>query len=192
MATEKGKPRTLEFVITYLEMTSRPKLAVMTPTGMKLALLRAEQPTISYYRYLYNTVGEPWLWWERRALSDGDLRRTLDDNRVEVYVLYVGGVPAGFAELDRRNPPDIDLAFFGLMPEFIGRGLGQYFLNTVIGLAWTYKPHRLTVNTCNYDHPKAVQTYQRAGFTPFDQKRRDVADPRQTGLLPPDIVHPND
>ncbi|MCP4328155.1 MAG: GNAT family N-acetyltransferase [Alphaproteobacteria bacterium] len=192
MASSPKKPRILDFVITYLEMTGPPKLSVIMPSGRKLALLRAEEPTVSFYRYLYNTVGEPWLWWERRALADDALRAIIEDDKIDVYVLYANGVPAGFAELDRRRLPEIDLAFFGLIPEFIGQGLGRYFLNVIIETAWSLKPRRLTVNTCNFDHPKAIQTYQRAGFVPYDQKHRAVKDPRDIGLISADISHPND
>jgi GNAT superfamily N-acetyltransferase len=192
MASNPGKPRVLEVVITYLEMTARSNLSVVAPAGVKIAVLRAEQPTISFYRYLYNTVGEPWFWWQRRAMSDDELRIILEDDKVAVFVLYVNGVPAGFAELDRREPPDVALAYFGLVPEFIGRGLGQYFLNTVIGTAWSYEPRRIMVDTCNLDHPKAIQTYQRVGFVPYDQKRVEIEDPRDTGLIPADVPLPND
>jgi len=192
MSAKSKTPRILEFVITYLEMTARPTLTVLIPTGVKLALLRAEAPTVSFYRYLYNTVGEPWLWWERRVLSDDELRAILDADGIEIYVLYVNGVPAGFAELDRHAQPEIDLAYFGLVPEFIGRGLGRYFLNAVVEMAWSFKPRRLTVNTCNFDHPKALAAYQRAGFTPYGQNRVAVEDPRDRGIIPADVTHAND
>ena len=191
--TPKSKtPKILKFVVTYLEMTAPPTLSVIMPSNVKLALLRAEQPTVSFYRYLYNTVGEPWLWWERRQMSDEKLRKILDTEGIELYVLYVNGVPAGFAELDRRKPPDVDLVYFGLIPDFIGRGLGRYFLNAIIKLAWSYKPRRLTVNTCNFDHPMALRAYQRAGFNPIDQSHIDVDDPRDRGIIPADISHAND
>ena len=192
MPGKTGKPRMLDFVITYLEMTEKPRITPFVPTGMKLALLHAEPPLLSFYRYLYNTVGEPWLWWERRAMDDATLKAHVENEKVEIYVLYCNGVPAGYGELDRRQKPEIELAYFGLIPDFIGRGLGQYLLNTIVDIAWSYDPTRLIVNTCNWDHPKAVQTYQRAGFAPYDQKRRQVPDPRDKGIIPATLRHAND
>ena len=175
----------LETTITHLEMTRRPPHPhVSPPSGTKLALLRAQQPTVAFYRFLYNAVGEPWLWWERRALGDKELARILQDERVEIYVLYVNGVPAGYAELDRRTPPEIDLAYFGLMPEFIGRGLGPHLLTWAIDTAWNHEPRRLTVNTNTLDHPKALALYQRYGFRPYRQEQKLFDDPRVTGLIP--------
>lgn len=174
----------IEVVVTYLEMTT-PVLRRPAPTpGGKFALLRAERPSVAFYRYLYNHVGEIWFWYERRALSDEALAAIIGDPKVEIYVLYADGVPAGYVELDRRGGEDIDIAYFGIMPEFIGRGFGAYLLDWAIDLAWTYEPERLTVNTCSLDHPNALRVYQRAGFVAYDQVRKVIDDPRRAGLIP--------
>ena len=181
---EAGK---LAVTITYLEMLERPSLAhIRPPVGMATALIRAHKPTISFYRYLYNTVGEPWIWYERRAMSDEALAAIVHDEAVELYVLYVEGVPAGFVEIDRRDLPVVDLAFFGLIPDYIGRGLGQYLLASAIDLAWTDGTERVTVNTCTLDHASALPLYQRLGFVPYERKEIEIDDPRLTGLLPPE------
>jgi GNAT superfamily N-acetyltransferase len=174
----------IETVITYLEMRARPSLPpVPPPRSSKIALLRADAPTTSFYRYLYDTVGEPWLWWERRLTSEDELAAILADDRVDIYVLYADGMPAGFAELDRRRSKDVELAYFGLMPNFIGRGFGPYLLYSAIEIAWTHEPQRLCVNTCTFDHPKALALYQSMGFQPYAQERKTIIDPRLTGVL---------
>lgn len=173
----------LEMVITYLEMTARPARPTTPHRAEKLALMRAERPTVSFYRYLYDTVGEPWLWYERRQMSDGALRDVIQDPAVFVYVLYVAGVPAGYVELDRRVTDEVELAYFGLIPEFIGQGLGQYFLDWAVDEAWRRGPRRVWVHTCNHDHPKAIAVYQRAGFVPYRQERKLVPDPRLDGAF---------
>lgn len=189
-STQDGVPSgKLRTIITYLQMHTRPNLApAHLPAGTKAALLRTENPTVSFYRYLYNTVGEPWLWYERRALSDDALIAEIQHSKVEIYVLYVGGVPAGYAELDRRKGDEIELAYFGLMPEFIGRGLGRYFLTWTVDAAWRYEPKRLWVHSCNFDHPEALRAYQRAGFIPYDQETVLIDDPRVSGLIPAHIA----
>ena len=176
----KGK---LAVVITYLEMLSPPARPPAPVPLRKLALLRAVAMPVHFYRYLYNTVGEPWLWWERRAMDDQTLAAIIHDERVEIYVLYVNGAPAGYTELDRRMAQEIEVAYCGLVPEFIGQGLGTYLLNWTIDAAWRYQPKRLWVHTCNLDHPRALQTYQRAGFVPYKQERRVIEDPRMAGLI---------
>jgi ribosomal protein S18 acetylase RimI-like enzyme len=168
----------LKVSITHLEMTRRPRLPAPPPPALKLAVLRAEAISVPFYRYLYNTVGAPWLWYERRLLSDADLDTVIRHPDVDVFVLYAGGEPAGYAELDRRAMPDIELVFFGLMPHFIGRKLGPWLLHWVIDAAWAREPQRLWLHTCNLDHPRAIAHYQRAGFVPFKQEQKLIADPR--------------
>jgi GNAT superfamily N-acetyltransferase len=178
-----GEHALIKSVITYLEMTDRPTSPTPARPAQKIALLRAENPTVSYYRYLYDTVGQDYFWWERRKMSDSDISDVISDNNVEIYTLFVAGVPAGYGELDRRNEPDIELAYFGLFPEFIGKGLGGYFLRWMIDQAWSYDPKRLFVHTCTEDHPAAIHNYQRHGFTPYDQVVEEIQDPATTGLF---------
>lgn len=179
---EAGK---LDVTITYLEMTSPPsEPPPHAPAGKRVALMRAEPPTVAFYRFLYDTIGYDWLWWERRALDDAALERVITNERVEVYVLYVDGTPSGMAELDRRHEPSIELAYLGVMPEFLDQGLGRYLLGAAIDIAWSHAPERLTVNTCTLDHPKALTLYQRFGFTPVEREQRRIDDPRLTGIMP--------
>lgn len=180
----------LDDIITYLEMTPRPlRPPVPTPAG-KLALLRAERCTVSYYRYLYCAVGEPWLWFERRLWSDEHLGQTIRKPEVEISVLYVGGVPAGYYELDRSNPHEVELSYFGLVPDFIGRGYGAYLLQAAVDSAWQGSPRRVWVHTCTFDHPRALGVYQRAGFSVYKRSPVTFDDPRLIGALPRDLHHP--
>jgi len=181
--------------VTWLEMTGPPKKPpVPLPTQARVvSLLRLEDPTVSYWRFLYAAVGEPWFWWEKRAQSDEEVGAVIGDERVEVYVLSVGNTPAGFIQLDCRGIPEVvDVAYFGLVPEFIGRGLGQYLLDWGVRAAWHRDPApwKLTVNTCTLDHPAAVAAYQRAGFTPVRQATVELQDPRLSGYLPADLPLP--
>jgi GNAT superfamily N-acetyltransferase len=159
-------------------MTRRPRLPAPPPPALKLAVLRAEAISVPFYRYLYDTVGAPWVWYERRRLSDMELGAIVRHPEVDVFVLYAGGEPAGYAELDRRSMPDIELVFFGLMPHFIGRKLGPWLLHWAIDAAWAREPQRLWLHTCSLDHPRAITYYQRAGFVPFKQEQKLIADPR--------------
>jgi len=177
-------PAELEVITTYLEMKAPPtRPSIPRPVG-QFAVMRLERPTVAFYRYLYDTVGAPWMWADRRRLSDGALAAEIHAEGVEIYVLYSGGEPAGYVELDRRPKPDIRIAYFGLAPAFIGRGLGRYLLNWGVDLAWSYGPERLLVSTWSFDHPRAFLNYQKAGFRPYKQERGRMRDPRLEGLIP--------
>jgi GNAT superfamily N-acetyltransferase len=164
----------VDTVVTYLEMTLPPASAgPVLPAGVEVR--HARRPTVAFYRYLYEIVGGPWMWTERRLLSDQALAQILGDPRVEVNVLWVDGVPAGYAELDRRQPSEVELAYFGVAPSFIGRGLGRLLLAWAIRHAWRSKLDRLWVHTCDLDHPRALDVYRSAGFQVCDRRDEQVA-----------------
>jgi GNAT superfamily N-acetyltransferase len=159
-----------EAIITYLEMRSRPFLTVTRPhrPGM---LLRLHPPTAGFYRYLYHAVGDRWGWNELDDLDDDALLEIITDPLVDVFVSYMGGVPAGFFELDRRAAGEVELRHFGLIPEFIGRRLGKPLLAASVDAAWDHEPERVWVRSSSRDHPRGLLIYQWAGFVPYDTER---------------------
>ena len=183
-------PRVFDVTVSYLEMYERPNRRPVQPPkrqGELLSLQRAIEPTVGFYRFLHQGVGDPWLWYERRKMSDATLFRTIHDPLVEIYVPWLNGVPAGFVELDFRGMPDVaEVAYFGLLPEFIGRGLCPYLLDWAIDCAWNREPApgKLTVNTCTLDHPKALGGYQKSGFEIVRREEIKVTDPVAMGITP--------
>ena len=171
-------------------MTARPRRLLLPVPQAKLALLRVERCTASFYRYLYNAVGERWLWFLRRAWSDTQLVAWLERPEIELFVLHVAGVPAGYFELERLASGETELCYFGLIPDFIGRGLGAWFLQQAVEAGWRGETRRLWVHTSAYDHPRALGLYQRAGFRVYRRQELEFEDPRVTGALPRDLAHP--
>ncbi|HEX9462254.1 MAG TPA: GNAT family N-acetyltransferase [Alphaproteobacteria bacterium] len=175
-------PNILEVTVTYLEMKTPPQAPPPPAPALAHRIELVPQPSVAFYRYLYNVVGEPWLWHERRKTDDATLAALLADPKVSLQVVYADGEPAGYAELNERRVPDIELAYFGIVPKFIGRRLGPTLLRAAIDLAWSHNPRRLWVHTCSLDHPKALSCYQRAGFVVYDKIVRRIRDPRPLPL----------
>jgi GNAT superfamily N-acetyltransferase len=153
----------LKVTTTYLQMCAHSQ-RVVPPPRHGLTVVHARNPTVYYYRFLYDTIGRDYDWTSRKKLSDTELAAVLHDPSVEIHVLMADGVPAGFAELDKRIEGEIELVQFGLIPEFIGQGLGTFFLQWVIDKAWSYQPKRFWLHTCTKDHPAALPNYLKAGF----------------------------
>ena len=156
---------------TYLEMFAH-RQRVVPPPRDGLAVVHAKMPTVAYYRVLYDGVGRDYDWPSLKALSNTELAALLQEPRVDVHVLMADGVPAGFAELDRRIDGEIELVQFGLMPEFIGQGLGRFFLQWTIDKAWSYNPRRFWLHTDTKDHPAALPNYLKAGFTIYKEEMK--------------------
>ena len=166
--------RRLDVVITYLEQRARPVLPSPARPPVKVAILRAERAPAHFYRYIYGTIGDPYKWVSRKRMADDELLEIIHDPNVHLYIFYVAGVPAGMAEVDNRDKAATEIKFFGLAPEYVGRGFGRYFLTNVIDLAWALAPKSVRLETCTLDHPAALPLYQKLGFTVFDQKMGQV------------------
>jgi GNAT superfamily N-acetyltransferase len=101
---------------------------------------------------------------------------TFTDNHL--YVLYYRGTPAGYAELNYRETTQVELIYFGMLPEFIGQRLGPYFLHYMIQVASQRTGViSMLVKTCTLDHPKALETYTKAGFVPYKTETKMVPVP---------------
>jgi GNAT superfamily N-acetyltransferase len=170
----KRAEREIPVTVTYLSMEKRVVQAPPPAPLAKTALLKAEHPPVHYYRYLYDAVGRPYYWVERRLWNDEQLKAHLANAKIALYVLYIGGVPAGMGELDFREKGIAHMAYFGLTPEFTGRRIGPWLLHQMIELAWDDGVEKVLLNTCTLDHKKALATYQRAGFVPYARSERVV------------------
>ncbi|MGF1447758.1 MAG: GNAT family N-acetyltransferase [Pikeienuella sp.] len=175
MTTDQGGRETDIFVVTFLEMTEPPTQPVPPmPIGPRMALVMADRPPSHWFLYLYGTVGKDWKWtdWFARPMAEVDA--FVGDPLVTIHTLMTDGWPAGFFMLDARSAAAdgvCDLAYFGLMPEAIGQGLGRWLLATAVRTGWDVpNVSKLTVNTCTLDHPRALPLYQKAGFVPVRRR----------------------
>ena len=173
--------------VTFLRMDQPPgDRAPALPAGYDIVTVA--KPSVSFYRYLYNTVGADYVWWLRRTMSDRELTALLAEREVSIHTLYHAGEPAGFFELDGRNWTDMNLSYFGLMPRAVGGGIGYRFLRHAIDAAWATGAKGMTVNTCTADHPRALPTYIRCGFRPVRHARESWSVPNRIGLrIPPHL-----
>ncbi len=169
----------LPTVLTYLQMVeppARPPAARQPAPDVELR--RVFEPSVTLDRWLYNAVGRPWLWYERNQMPDDWLLAYLRDPGVELWTLTIGGEIAGYAELDSRQWPDVELAYFGVLPAVIGKGYGPWMLDRLIDIVWARGPKRFWVHTNLLDHPRALDRYKRAVFVAYKTEAVEYRDPR--------------
>ena len=154
----------VSYTVTYLEMPERPSFDYPhLPAGSSAALLKAHEPPVWYFLALYDAVGRDYAWEDMHAVPKQEIRAQLA--RSDVFTLMEHGWPHGFFMLEDTEDGMVDLAYFGLVPEAVGSGLGGWLLKTAILTGWDRPGTRtLTVNTCTLDHPRALALYQKNGF----------------------------
>ncbi len=160
----------VEVTRTYLEMRSPGDLRPTATTPDPPRLERVEGCPGSFFRYLYAEVGRAYHWTDRLAWTDDQVRAHLLDPAVSLWLLTSGAAPAGYFELRVHDDRSVEIAYFGLLPEFVGRGWGGHLLTQAVETAWGMKPERVWLHTCTLDHPAALPNYLKRGFRPFREE----------------------
>ncbi|SDR56160.1 Ribosomal protein S18 acetylase RimI [Rhizobiales bacterium GAS191] len=178
------EPGRIANVVTYLEMKARPAPRERPPSSLDLVLEPCDGSDLDAYRALFRRVGQEWLWYSRLVMSDAQLRTILEDPKVEIHRLCQGREAVGLLELDFRIEGECELAYFGIVSSHIGKGAGRHLMELAIDRAWAKPIRRLFLHTCNFDHPRALEFYQRSGFRPYKLAVEVLEDPRLSGHLP--------
>ena len=161
---------TIEVSRTYLEMNNR---AEFNPAFLETTTARIEQVhncPASFYRYLYAEVGRYFHWVDRLSWSDEEIYEHLRQPKLNLWAMYYEGAPAGYFELLAEADGSTEIAYFGLLPEYIGKGLGKHLLSVTIDEAWKTGAHRVWLHTCSLDGEAALPNYLKRGFKAFKQE----------------------
>ncbi|HLG15715.1 MAG TPA: GNAT family N-acetyltransferase [Blastocatellia bacterium] len=186
MLSEVGT--TIEVTRTYLEIHSPAdfKPAFIDDPRVRIEHLANCPP--SFFRYLYREVGRAYHWVDRLSWTDEVIRAYLATPGVTLWVMYCDGAPAGYFELAKGDDDSTEIAYFGLLPEFIGRGLGKYLLSFAVERAFADGARRVWLHTCTLDDPAAMPNYLKRGFKPFKEERyvATIAPEEVLRALPPE------
>jgi GNAT superfamily N-acetyltransferase len=169
MASARSKTPDM-LVVSYLQMTSRAQFspAYANESGVRMVPMTA--PDTDFYRSLYRAVGESWRWRDRLIMPDAELKAALAKPGTSVHVMYCGDDPAGYVELVRSGS-DVEIAYLGLCPSYLGQGLGKHLLSYGIDRAWQGDVSRVWLHTCNLDAPNALDNYLKRGFKVYKVHR---------------------
>jgi GNAT superfamily N-acetyltransferase len=169
-----------ELITYYLEMLDPNQLKPARLPEIPLEVRRSEIVYPALNRFLYAEVGAAYEWTMRLRWSEADWLAWLDRPQQQTWVGYVQGTPAGYFELEAQPDANVELAYFGLLPPFVGKGYGGALLTAAIQRAWAMDARRVWVHTCNFDHPVALRNYQARGFQLYDTKREVRPTPEAT------------
>ncbi len=169
--------RILEVKRTYLEMKAPADLRPGRSADPAARVERVEGCPASFYRYLYAEVGRAYRWVDRLQWTDAEIRAHLASPAVSLWVLTARAAPAGYFELKAAPDGSVEIAYFGLLPEFIGRGYGKHLLTEAVERAWSLGARRVWLHTCSLDDAAALPNYVSRGFRPFHEETYTVPAP---------------
>jgi GNAT superfamily N-acetyltransferase len=162
MNIETSKIKIVPVHVFYLKMEERLTAPVLPGPGVSFQRLTKPVQPSSYLNY-YGGIGLSMNWIDRFVMSHDELAQKINAPNVDIYMMTVDGTEAGMLELVIEDDY-VELLYFGLFPQYIGKGLGKYFLMWSVQQAWSYDRKWIQLNTCELDHPNALPTYRKLGF----------------------------
>lgn len=156
--------------IVHLEMSEPSAFrAAEVPEGFETQMIDPPEPGLN--RKFYAEVGASWKWTDRLGWSDEDWRRVVCRDELRTFVGRIYGEEAGYFELESQAEGNVEIVYLGLLPEFIGKGLGGALLSAAVERAWRLSgARRVWVHTCSFDHEHALENYLKRGFEVFHEE----------------------
>jgi GNAT superfamily N-acetyltransferase len=160
-------------IVTYVEMTAPSQLVPAAPVpGLTLEPVDHGAPVIPG---IMARIGAAHGWSSSSRTSgewDGWFGEHPDR---KFWLLSFEGEPAGIVSCELHPGGDSEIETFGLLPEFVGKGLGGFALTLGVRQAWALAPSvsRVWLHTSSKDHPRALPNYHRRGFRTFKTEERE-------------------
>ncbi len=147
-----------------LEMQSPDELRAVRRDIPGLRIEKMETPCPELNKFFHTVVGYDYMWggrtnWGKKQWYDYVIR-----DEVETWIASLKGTPAGYFELEKQPGGGIKIDCFGLLPQFVGKGLGGVLLTRAIQRAWELTEGLVFLNTCSHDHAHALSNYLARGF----------------------------
>lgn len=186
MTTDNGYT---EITTWFLQFEGKAKTQISWPEGVQLVEAEIASPEIS--QFMFRAVGGRWQWFSRLSWNYQQWLDYLSTQQVRTWLLWVRGTPAGYIELLKQADQSVEIKFFGLLPQFIGKGLGTALADAAVMLATQWQASKIWLHTCSADHPSALKNYQQAGFVITSTQHSTEALPMSNDglLLAQDFVY---
>jgi GNAT superfamily N-acetyltransferase len=165
-----GNSRSIEVTRIYLQLARAEDFKPSRRDDSRARIDEVVDCPASFFRFLYGEVGRFYHWVDRLVWTDDQIRAHLARPEIKLWVMYAGGAPAGYFELERHDDGSVEIAYFGLLSEFLRRGLGSHLLTEAVERAWGAGANRVWLHTCTLDDPAALPNYVGRGFAPFKQE----------------------
>ena len=160
----------------FLELRDLKKLRFNSIKQTKF-IVKKIQPDFQLNKFFYTQVGKKYRWIDRLSWPDEKWIKHISNKNLETYVISNSEDLVGFFEL-LYNPDlkETEISYFGLLEEYIGKGIGGYALSEAIKKSFDKDINRVWLHTCTLDHPNALKNYIARGMTVFKKENINILD----------------
>jgi GNAT superfamily N-acetyltransferase len=159
-------------IVTYVEMTAQSQLNPAAPVpGLTLEPVDRGSPLVPD---VMARIGAPYGWRSATRTERDWAAWFAEHPGLTFWLLSFQGEPAGIVACELHPGAEAEIVTFGLLPEFVGKGLGGWALTLGVRQAWALAAsvNRVWLHTSTVDHPNALPNYHRRGFRTFRTEQR--------------------
>ena len=152
----------------YLEIKSIKELVEVKKPLETLFIEKVVPSNFQLNKFFYKEIGKKHSWIDRLSWSDNNWINYLNNKGVLTYILKNKEDLVGFFEQNiyiEKN--DCEIAYFGILEEYIGKKIGAYLLSEAIKKSFKNGSKRVWVHTCSLDHKHALDNYLSRGMKVF-------------------------
>jgi len=155
----------------YLEIKSLKSLNEVICPNEELILEKVSPPNIEINKFFYKNIGQKHRWVDRLIWDNLKWVSYIENNNVYTYILKLKDDLVGYFEIiNDETSKSSEIAYFGILENFIGKKIGGYFLSEAIKICFNNYSNRVWVHTCTLDHKNALKNYLKRGMKIFREE----------------------
>ena len=159
----------------YLEIKSLNQLSEIKKSGDNYSLNQVIPNDFQLNKFFYKQIGENYQWVDRLIWTDKNWIEYVSSPNLFTFVLKNNDEIAGFFELMyHKDKLETEIAYFGLLKEYIGKKLGGYMLSEAIKKSFSYNVKRVWAHTCSLDHKNALKNYLSRGMKIYNTETVNI------------------
>ena len=160
----------------YLEINSLKNLNQVISPDQNLILEKVDPPDIELNKFFYKNVGKNHRWVDRLSWDNLKWMSYLENKNVHTYVLKLNEDLVGYFEVIQDfSTNSSEIAYFGILDDYIGKKFGGYFLSESIKICFKLNSIKVWVHTCSLDHKHALKNYLNRGMKIFKEESINLA-----------------
>ena len=164
-----------KIIRNYLEIKSLDELSEVKKPNENYYLERVNPSDYQLNKFFYKQIGKSHKWVDRLEWKDNNWIEYVSNPNVFTFILKKKVDIAGFFELIyHKDKLEIEIAYFGLLDDYIGEKLGGYMLSEAIKKSFSFNIKRVWVHTCSLDHINALQNYLSRGMKIYNKETLNI------------------
>ena len=152
----------------YLEIKNLDNLIEVKKPNYSCKVDLVNPPDFHLNKFFYKQIGGKHRWIDRLIWEDKKWIDYIEKSNVKTYVLRDNEELIGyFEQIFEKDKVNCEIAYFGILENFIGKKYGGYLLTEAIKKSFGNKIKRVWVHTCSLDHKNALKNYLARGMKVF-------------------------